>query len=318
MLGEFVSIFSSGLVFMALRVTTPVLLAALGGLVCEQAGVVNVALEGLMLFSALIGLLAGVAAQSPWVGLSAAMASGVLLALVFAFVTQHLKADEVIAGIALNVFAAGFTVFLMQQFGGDKGSFNPANPVALPNLPIPGVDGIPLLGTVLNGPNGQGLNVLTYVSLVLVPVVSFFLYRTVWGLRLRAVGENPGSAASVGIPVRRVKYLAIVLSGIFSGMAGAFMSMAYVNMFLRNMTAGRGFIALAAVLLGARRPGGTFAAALLFGLAEAVSNVAQSLRLPSQLVTMFPYVVTVAALAWFAVREHRRKSRLQAAAQSQV
>ncbi|MBE3595750.1 MAG: ABC transporter permease [Hydrogenibacillus sp.] len=313
MLADILAVFNLGLIFMALRVTTPILFAALGGVISEQAGVVNVALEGLMLFSALIGLFVGVTFQSPWLGLLGAIVASLLLSLVFAFVTQTLKADEVVVGIAINVFAVGFTVFLMQEFGGDKGSYNPAHPVALPNVPIPWLNGVPGLGMIVNGPNGQGLNVMTYLSLLSVPLLTFFLYRTVFGLRLRSVGESPLAAASVGIRVIRMKYYAILLTGIFTGMAGAFMSMAYVNMFLRNMTAGRGFIALAAVLLGARKPWGTFLAALLFGFAEAISNMAQSLRLPSQLVTMFPYAVTIITLTWFSVRDYRRRQRREAA-----
>lgn len=316
MFDQFSSIFNIGLLFMALRVTTPILLAALGGLICEQAGVVNIALEGLMLFSALCGILVGTAAQSAWIGLLAALVAGVLLSLVLGFVSLHLKADEVIVGIALNVFASGFTVFLMVEATGDKGTYSPASPVRLPNIPIPGISEIPVLGPLLNGPNGQGLNFLTYMSLMLVPVIYWFLYRTVTGLRLRAVGENAQAAQSVGVPVRRMRYMAVMLSGALAGMAGAFMTMAYLNMFVRNMTAGRGFIALAAVLLGGRSPTGTFLAALLFGMAEAISNLAQSLRLPSQLVTMFPYVVTVITLTWFAVRETRRRARLAAASRA--
>lgn len=289
------------LLYATLRVTTPVLLAAMGGVLCEVSGFPNIALEGLMLVAAFFAVVVSAATGSAALGLLAAVAAAVALAAVLAFVVLDLRADPIIAGFATIIAAGGLTVFLMSTWFGDKGSYSPATVVPLPRLDLPGLERVPLLGPALDGQN-----VLVYVALLLVPAVHLLLFRTPFGLRLRAAGESPEAATSVGLDVRRLRYAAVLLSGVCCGLAGANLSLGYLNMFVRGMTAGRGFIALAAVLLGGTTPYGTLLASLGFGFAEALAVRLQTLQLPAQLVLMLPYLATAAATAAYAIRRARR------------
>lgn len=298
-------IFNVSLLFMVFRVSTPILLASIGGLFSDLAGSVNIALEGLMLLSALLAVLVSTFTGSAWLGLLAGVIGATLLALILGYFSLNLKADIIIVGIAINIFSSGFTVFLMNALTGEKGNFTSPDTVPLPNIKIPILDGIPYLGDALSGHN-----VLFYAALILVALSHWFLYKHPMGLRIRAVGENPHAAESVGVNVVRIQYIAIAISGLMSGLAGANLSLGYMNMFVRDMTAGRGFIALAAVLLGGRTPLGTFAAAVLFAFAEALSNVLQSLKIPPQVVLMLPYVSTVVALVVFSMRKKRQAAKM--------
>lgn len=288
------------LLYATLRVATPVLLAATGGLLCELGGFVNIALEGLMLVAAFFAVVVSAATGSAGLGLLAAVGAAVVLAAVLAFTVLDLKADPIIAGFALTIAAGGLTVFLMSTWFGDKGSYSPATVVPLPRPDIPWLERVPVLGPVLDGQN-----VLVYAALLLVPAVHYLVYRTPFGLHLRAAGENPDAAASAGLDVRRLRFAAVLLSGVFCGLAGANLSLGYLTMFVRGMTAGRGFIALAAVLLGGVTPIGTLAASLFFGFAEALAVRLQTLQLPAHLVLMIPYVATATATALYAVRRRR-------------
>lgn len=298
-------IFNISLLFMVFRVSTPILLASIGGMFSDLAGSVNIALEGMMLLSALLAVLVSTFTGSAWLGVLAGMIGATLLALILGYFSLNLKADIIIVGIAINIFASGFTVFLMNALTGEKGNFTSPETVPLPNIKIPILDSIPYLGDALSGHN-----VLFYVAVLLVALSHWFLYKHPMGLRIRAVGENPHAAESVGVNVIRIQYFAIAISGMMSGLAGANLSLGYMNMFVRDMTAGRGFIALAAVLLGGRTPLGTFAAAVLFAFAEALSNVLQSLKIPPQVVLMLPYVSTVAALVVFSLRKKRQAAKM--------
>ena len=289
-----------------LRVATPILLPALGGLISDLAGVINIALEGTMLLAAFTGVVVSAATQSAWLGLAAALAAAALFSLVLAFVHLDLRADLILAGIAMNFLAAGGTVFVMYSLTGDKGTSSALASLTMPYVHIPLLRSVPVLGPILSGQN-----LLVYVAFALVAVVWLFLYRTVPGAHLRAVGANPDAAASAGIDVRRTRYRALVLSGLLAGLGGVHMSMGYLQLFQRDMPAGRGFIALAAVFLGARHPVGTMLAALLFGGADALANQLGSLRIPPQYVQVLPYVVTVAALALNAVAQQRAALRRQ-------
>jgi len=281
------TILTPGFGYSILRVTTPILLAGLGAAVTELAGCINIGIEGIMLAAALAGVVVGAFTQSALAGLAAAVAAGVLMALIMAYFSLNLKTDIILAGIALNLMASGGTVFLLYVVAHDKGvSSSLASPV-LPQVTLPLIDRIPVLGEILSGHN-----VMVYVALLSVIVVSYLLYRTPFGLRLRAVGENPDAADSVGISVHRVQYAALIISGILAGFAGAHLSMGYVTWFARDMTAGRGFIGIAAEALGGRTPVGTF------------------MGIPSEFVQMLPYVATVLALALYARRQLARRARL--------
>jgi simple sugar transport system permease protein len=294
-------IFSASFIAALLRVSTPIVLPALGGLISELAGVGNIALEGLMLIAACTGVLVSVYAGSEWIGLVAGVTLSTLFALLLAFFHLQLKADLILAAIALNILASGGTIFVVFLLTGDKGSSSSLVSGQMPFIDIPIIKDIPILGPILSGQN-----LLTYVAFIATAIVSVFLYRTRAGVHLRAVGENPEAAKSVGINVKFQQYLALGLSGFLAGLGGVYLSMGYVKFFARDMTAGRGFIALAAVYLGAKRPVGTLIAGLAFGAADALSIQLGNLNIPTQLVQMIPYIATLIALVVYALIQRQR------------
>lgn len=306
------SIFTAAFVATIIRVSTPIILPALGGLVSQQAGVINIALEGIMLVAAFCGVVVSALAPRwvpglpvwvyPWLGALAGIAAGLVLGWLIAFFHLELGADIILTGLAVNILAAGGTVFTMFALTGDKGSTSTLASRALPSVIIPFVNDVPVLGQLLNAERGAGYNVLTYAAFIFAFLVWLFLYRTPAGTHLRAVGENAEAAASVGIDVKRVRYRALLLSGFFAALGGLNLSMGYLTIFQANMTAGRGFIALAVIYLGNRRPLGTLIAALLFGAATALGAQLGTLNVPSQLIEMIPAVVTIAALVIYNLR----------------
>ena len=289
------SIVSPQFVYSVFRVTTPILFAVLGALLSEIAGSINIALEGMMLMSAFWGVMVSAWTGSAWLGLLAGVVSSVLVALALAYFYLNLKTDLILAGIALNIFSSGSTVFLLYMFTGDKGSSASVKSYVLPRIDIPLLKDIPVLGDMLSGHH-----VLTYLAFISVFVVQYLIYRTPLGLRMRAVGENPDAAQSVGISVVKIRYISLILSGLMAGLGGAFLSMGYVSWFARDMTNGRGFIGLAAQALGGRSAIGGMLGALLFGLAEATSYTLQAIRIPSEFTNMLPFIFTIAALAIYA------------------
>ncbi len=301
-------LFSATFLAALLRVATPLILPALGGLISELGGVGNIALEGIMLAGACAGVLGSVYAGSPWVGLIAGVAVSMLLASLLAFFHLNLKSDLILTAVALNILASGgttFVVYLATQAltgAGDKGGTTSLVSGRLPQIGdiFPAIKTMGTLGEILNQ------HILTYAAILLTGVVAIFLYRTRTGIHLRAVGENPDAARSVGINVRAMQYLALTLSGLFAGLGGVFLSMGYVTFFARDFTSGRGFIALAAVYLGNKTPLGTLIAALAFGAADALSIQLGNLKYPTQLVQMIPYVATIIALVVYAIVQRRR------------
>lgn len=280
----------SALAAAMLRFATPLTFAALGGVVSERSGVVNIGLEGMMLTGAFFGIW-GADVTGGWVGgLLVGMLAGGLLGLVHAVFAVSLRADQIVSGTAINLLALGTTGYVFLHTYGAEGT--PDGLPQAPDLSLP-VGWIPFVGDAV-----EKLNVLVWLSLVLVVVVWVVVFRTTLGLRLRAVGEHPRAAATVGISVYRVRYLAVVASGVLAAMGGAFLSIGFVHSFNQNMTAGKGFIALAAVIFGKWRPGGALAAALLFGFSSALAQ-----RLPvfspstATLLQALPYVLTLIAVA---------------------
>jgi len=295
-------VFTAEFGYSALRVTTPILFATLGALISDKAGVMNIALEGIMLISALAGVVFSAMTGSAGLGLLAAVVSGGLVGLFLAYCALKLQTDIILSGIAINLMASGGTVFALFLIAGDKGISSSLASKVLPKLTIPGLSSLPVLGTMLSGHN-----VLTYVAFLSVALIFVFLYKTPLGLRIRAVGENPNAAASVGIGVTKIQYLALALSGIMAGFGGAYMSMGYVSWFSKNMTAGRGFIALAAEAMGGATPVGSMFTSLLFGFFDALSNTLQLMKIPSEFVNMIPYAATVIGLVLYTVRRTRRE-----------
>ncbi|GAA0728434.1 ABC transporter permease [Clostridium malenominatum] len=304
--GLFSIIFTANFGYAILRVTTPILFASLAALISDKAGVINIGLEGIMLSAALAGVVTSAFSQSALVGILCAVIVGILLSLVLAYFSLNLKSDIILTGIALNLLASGGTIFLLFLAAKDKGISVSLKSMVAPEVTIPLLNKIPVLGQILSGHN-----ILTYLSLISVVIVHFFLYRTPLGLKIRAVGENANAADSVGISVKKVQYLALVLSGIFAALGGAYMSMGYVSWFSRDMTAGRGFIALAAEAMGRGTPLGTFVAALIFGFADALSNVMQSLRVPAEFVQMVPYLTTILGLVIYSIQQSNKTKKIR-------
>ena len=251
-------IFNIALIWSTIRLSTPLILAALGGLFSERSGVINIALEGMMLAGAFTAAAATYAAGNPFIGLAAGMAAGTLIAGIHAIACIRYKADQVVTGTAINILMLGLPAFLSGAFFLSSGS-TPQIPKEqlIPRLPM-------------------------LIAFVLVPLSWYVLYKTPFGLRLRSVGENPEAADAAGVPVARMRYAGVLLSGVLAGIGGAYLSIGQSSLFTRNMTSGRGFIALAALIFGKWRPFQTLLACLLFGFTEAISIQMQGVvKLPS-------------------------------------
>jgi len=272
------------------RMATPIILAALGGVLCAQAGVFNMALEGFMLAAAFCAVVGTFYFESTVAGLALALVGSGLLALVFSFAVLKMRAHTIVLGTALNLLATGATQYLIGRMY-DSGYYRGIYLAGLPNINLPLIHQIPVLSEILSGHS-----VVVYLSWLLVIAAHVLLYRQVLGLRIRAVGENPEAAATVGIMVPRVRFIAIMLSGVLCGLAGAQLSMSNVRLFVENMTAGRGFIALVAVLFARERPLWVLVASLLFGFMDALSMRLQAAHVAPQFIMMIPYLATLVAL----------------------
>jgi len=292
-----------------LRVMTPILLAALGGLISDIGGAINIGLEGQMLLSAFTSIAVGSSSGSWALGVLAGVGVAMLVSYGMAFFSLKMKVDIIITGFAVNIFGSGFTIFLMSKIFGVTGNYSPGSSVSrIPTVNIPFIQDVPVLGKLLSGHS-----LMVWIAFLSVAFCMILIYKTPYGVHLRSVGEAPKAAQSLGIPVKRIQYSALVWSGVFAGLAGAFMSNGLTNMFVKDMTGGTGFLALAVVLLGNRNPIGILFGALIFGLASALATIVQTVPespIPSQFIQMIPYVVTIAALVFFAMRHKRRLSTL--------
>lgn len=288
-----------------LRATTPILFAALASSVASKSGITNMALEGIMLFSALFGVIFSAATGNWAAGLLLTMAAGGIIGLLLAFFVLNLKTDEILAAIAINLMATGGTVLLMLAVSGDRGSSTSISSVSAPRLVIPLVDRIPFLGQILSGQNG-----MTCLALLAVAVMHLLLYKTPLGLKIRAVGENKNAAESVGISARKIQYIALILSGVLASMGGFFLSGGYMNMFTKDMSAGKGYIALAASAMGGDTPVGAFLVSLLFGAAQALANMMQLTDIPHELIQMVPYLTTLVGLGIYSYAGLKKRQKL--------
>ena len=292
---ELESVFSVGLVAATLRFAAPLAFAAIGGIFSERSGVVNIGLEGMMLAGAFFGIVVTVETGQWELGVLGAMAAGAVLALIHAFFCIHLQGDQIISGFAINLLALGVTGYLFRSIYGTRGT--PELEERIPNVRLPFIEDIPFFGDVFGN-----LNLMIWVMFAVVILAFIVLFKTPLGLRIRSVGEHPKAADTVGISVFKVRYAAVILSGVLAGLGGAYLSFGTGNAFNENMTAGRGFIALAAVIFGNWRPFGAFGACLLFGFSSALALRLQgSSLLPSDLASAnllqtLPYVLTLVAL----------------------
>ena len=292
--GNLNQVFSASIIASMLVFATPLTFGALGGMFSERSGVVNIALEGMMLMGAFFGIYGSDKTGSWFLGILIAMLAGAVMALIHAFFSIHLRADQIVCGMAINFLALGLTGYLFFKLY--NGGNIPANIPRIPEVNIPWVKDQSFIGPAIGS-----LNLLIWVAIILVPVSYVVLFRTAIGLRIRACGEHPRAADTVGIDVYAVRYASVITSGMLAALGGAFLSVGFVGTFNENMTAGRGFIALAALIFGNWRPFGAFGAALLFGFSTALA-----FRLPNaypwadSYATLFqtlPYVLTLVAIA---------------------
>jgi len=299
-------LFDLALLNTAIRVLTPILLAALGGALCARVGLFNVGLEGFMLLGAFAAVVGNHFLQNVFLAVVFAIVVCMLFSLLFAYVSINLRANVIIVGIAMNALAAGVTTFSLRAIFDVKGAFYDSKMVGLPKWNIPIIQDIPVIGQIFSGHSP-----LVYLAFFCVALIWFYFYRTVSGFRFLASGENPLAASSVGLPVRRYQYGAILVSGALCALAGAQLSLGQVTMFTENMTAGRGFIALVATMLGQSGPLGVMGASFLFGFMDALSIRFQGLALPTQFTDMLPYVVTILAMFFFKDKSFMQEAQKQ-------
>ncbi len=273
----------------ALRISVPYALSALGASFSERGGVINIALEGIMLNGALAYVLGAHASGNPWVGVAAALGAGAVTAALHAVVTITFKADQITSGLGINLLAAGLTRFVLTAVF--HSSSNSSRVVGLPDWHLPLIGDIPAVGRVLSTP-------IVLIAIVLVVLGQWLLFRSVFGLRLRSVGERPEAAATLGLSVTGLRYAGVILSGLLAGLAGAWLA-SEQHSFTDGMTGGRGYIAIAAMIVGKWTPFGAAAACLMFGAAEALQIQLQGSAFPNELLQMLPYLVTMLALAGF-------------------
>jgi len=283
------------------RMVAPILLAALGGLLCTRVLIFNIVLEGTMLLGALAAVVASYFLGSSLAGVLAAALVGMLFSLLLGLFVVTLKGDAIVVGIAMNMFASGFSTFMLRTIFGVKGAFSDPKIVGMAHNELPIIKNIPILGDIFSGQSW-----IVYFSWIMVLVVYYFLFRTVTGLRMRGVGQNDEAAATLGIKVKQVRYLALALCGVLVGIAGAQLSLGQVTLYVENMSAGRGWIAVVAVMLGNAHPFGVFFACLLFGFADALGYRLQGSSLPYQFAQVIPYTVTLIAIF---INEGRKKKR---------
>jgi ABC-type uncharacterized transport system permease subunit len=271
----------------------PLIFGALGGVLCERSGVINVAIEGQLLMGAFAGALVGTLAASAWAGLAAAAVGGLLISAILAFFAIRYLVDQVVLGIVLNLFAVGLTGFLYERLM-QQNQVDYNQPTGFPVWRIPVLADIPVIGPVL-----FEASIFLYLALAAVVIIHIGLFRTRWGLRTRAVGEHPTAADTVGVRVLGTRYRNVLLGGVVAGVGGAFYTLALVSQFTKNMIGGKGFIALAAMIFGRWSPTGALFAALFFGFADKLATYlgAISSPIPSQFLNMLPYLATILAVA---------------------
>ena len=284
--------FDQHLILAALQLATPIALAAIGASFCERSGVVNIAMEGLLLIGAFAAVVTSWYTGSPWLGVLIAMIGGMVLSAVFAIFCIKYEANQIVVGVAINLFALGFTTAMLRVIWNQTGASDPVSKIK--NLNIPILKDLPIIGFL-----GR-LNPLIVITLLIVPLSYFLMFKTPLVLQIRAVGEHPMAADTAGIDVYKTRYIGILLSGLLCGLGGAYLSIGHLNLFTKDMTSGRGFIALAANVFGKWHPVGAFGASLFFGFTEALQIRVQqqtSIVGASYFIQMIPYILTIAVLA---------------------
>ncbi|WP_040210359.1 ABC transporter permease [Clostridium polynesiense] len=289
------SILLIGLIASTLRLATPLIFATLGGVFSEKSGVVNIALEGIMTAGAFFAVLGSHITGNAWMGLLVGVLGGVLMAAIHAFLSIHLQAEQVVSGVGINVFSSAFVGFLLYKVFG-----NPSQSGSVASIPYPKEFflNLPIIGDTFIGTILSDLNWFVWLAFIMVALSAFLFNKTALGLRIKAVGEHPKAADTLGISVYGIRYFSVIMSGVLGGLGGATLSIGILNSFRENMVSGRGFIALAAMIFGNWKPKNAMIACLLFGFAEALQLAAQgfSIKLPQEFYAAFPYALTMLVL----------------------
>ena len=282
-----------GIIAATLRYSTPLIFGVLGGIFSEKSGVVNIALEGIMVAGAFFAVLGSYITGNPWMGLVFAAVGGMIFAAIHAYLSIHLQAEQVVSGTGINVFAPAIIGYMLFKVFG-----NPSQSSAVATLPYPRefFSNIPVIGPIIGD-----LNWFVWIAIALVILASYILNKTAFGLRIKAVGEHPKAADTLGINVYKIRYISVLLSGVLAGIGGASLSIGVLNYFREGMISGRGFIALAAMIFGNWKPKNALFACLLFGFAESLQLAAQSFgwSIPQEFYAAFPYLLTMLVLAGF-------------------
>ena len=288
-----------GLISSSLSLAVPIILGAYSGILCERSGIINIGIEGMMLMGALVGALVGSVSKSPWVGLLGSIVSGMLLALVLAWLSIKYKINQIITGTVINIFGTGMTSFISAKFMQTNEALN--NTPMFTRVPIPLLADIPFIGPIL-----FNNNLFIYGTILVAIVLQVALFSTRWGLRLRAVGEHPKAADTLGINVIKTRYMGTLLGGMVAGFAGGYFTLGSVGRFDEMMSAGKGFIGLAAMIFGNWNPIGAFGAGMLFGFADAFGSKLSILGsvVPPQFMAMLPYIITMIVLAGLIGKGH--------------
>lgn len=290
-----------GLINGMISAATPILLSALGGTMTYYAGIFNIAMEGMMLSGAFFAVLGSYYFKSWPMGILCAILGALVMALIFILFSIVLKMDEFITGIGLNLFVLGLTTYLLRQIFGVKGAFASPDIVPIPRLDIPLIEDIPILGRILSGQN-----LIVYVAVIATFLVAYLVFKTRFGLRLRAAGYNRTCLDTSGVSANRIRIGSLLICAVLCGLAGAFLSLGYVTLFTENMSAGRGWISLAAVILVNGNPLGIALISLLFGFSDGLGLFLQK-SLPSQFTAMVPYVATLIALFFYSIRTRKKQ-----------
>lgn len=296
--------FSVSFLFIIIRVGVPLVYASLSAYVADIAGIPNIAVEGLMIFGALFGVYFSALFNSSWLGLLCAVILGVLFALVMSFFTMKMKANPIMVGIALNLFASDFSVWLLLLWTGSKGTTGNLPSKVLPTWDIPFIKDIPVIGQIISGHY-----FLTYVCILIVILLYILIYKTPFGLRMKACGLDQSTAESVGVKVNKVRLIAIIISAILATLGGAYLSMGYLSIFSNNMTASRGWMGVAASAVGQGNMLIVLLTTGLFAIAQGVVNELILTNLPSELVNTIPYICVTIGLIVLSIRKYNKEKR---------
>lgn len=286
---RFFDIISWSLVPITIRLAIPITLAAIGGTFSERSGVINIGLEGMMLMGAFAGIAGTHFTGNPWLGVLTALLIGGIVGGIHALLSIKYKASQVVSGVGINILAMGFTTVMLQAIWGKEGMSGQV--ASLQNITIPALDKIPFIGGLFTGQSPY-----LYITFLIVFVSWYLMYKTKIGLRLRAIGDHPEAAKTAGISIKKYRYFFVTLSGMLAGLGGAYLSLVQNNLFVQNMTAGRGYMALAANIFGGWNPLGSFIASLVFAFAQAIRFNMIGVDIPAQFVQIIPYFVTLLVL----------------------